>query len=133
MFCLAHRDVDAKALEQHLVLGIVDTGDRTGDVKLGFGHLADDKIVLVLAGDRDDDIGALRSGLAEHRGFRAIARQHDRPQSLAVHLDLVAVSLDQKNLVALDEERLGEVVPNLSATYNNNVHSRVPRRRAERR
>ena len=70
--------VDAEVLEQRLVLGVVDPGDRPRDVEVVLGHLADDEVVLVVAGDRRHDVGPVAAGLAEVLALAAVVRDDDR-------------------------------------------------------
>ena len=67
--------VDAEVPEQRLVLRVVDAGDRPRHVEVMLGHLADDEVVLVVAGHRGDDVGAVRAGLAEVLAFAAVVRR----------------------------------------------------------
>ncbi len=70
--------VDAEVPEERLVLGVVDPGDRPRDVEVVLGHLADDEVVLVVAGDRGDDVGPVAAGLAEVLALAAVVGDDDR-------------------------------------------------------
>ena len=70
--------VDAEVAEQRLVLRVVDPGDRPRHVEVVLGHLADDEVVLVVAGDRGDDVGAVAAGLAEVLALAAVVGDDDR-------------------------------------------------------
>ena len=67
--------VDAEVPEERLVLGVVDAGDRPRDVEVVLGHLADDEVVLVVAGHRRDDVGPVAAGLAEVLALAAVMRR----------------------------------------------------------
>ena len=56
--------VDAEVAEERLVLGVVDPGDGPRHVEVVLGHLADDEVVLVVAGHRGHDVGPVAAGLA---------------------------------------------------------------------
>ena len=79
--------VDAEVAEQDLVLGVVDPGDRPRHVEVVLGHLADDEVVLVVAGDRGDDVGPVGAGLGEVLALAAVVRDDDRADLVG---DLVA-------------------------------------------
>ena len=67
--------VHAEVPEERLVLGVVDAGDRPRDIEVVLGHLADDEVVLVVAGHGRDDIGPVRPGLAEVLALAAVVRR----------------------------------------------------------
>ena len=67
--------VDAEVPEERLVLGVVDAGDRARHVEVVLGHLADDEVVLVVAGHRGDDVGPVAAGLAEVLALAAVVRR----------------------------------------------------------
>ena len=69
--------VDAEVPEQPLVLGVVDAGDRPRHVEVVLGHLADDEVVLVVAGDGGHDVGAVGAGLGEVLALAAVVRDDD--------------------------------------------------------
>ena len=47
--------VHAEVAEERLVARVVDARDRARHVEVVLGHLADDEVVLIVAGDRSDD------------------------------------------------------------------------------
>ena len=70
--------VDAEVPEERLVLRVVDPRDRPRDVEVVLGHLADDEVVLVVAGHRGDDVGPVAAGLAEVLALAAVVGDDDR-------------------------------------------------------
>ena len=70
--------VDAEVPEERLVLGVVDAGDRPRHVEVVLGHLADDEVVLVVAGHGGHDVGAVAAGLAEVLALAAVVGDDDR-------------------------------------------------------
>ena len=64
--------VHAEMAEEGLVLRVVDPRDRPRHVEVVLGHLADDQVVLVVAGDRGHDVGPVATGLAEVLALAAV-------------------------------------------------------------
>ena len=65
------------------------------------GELADDDVVLVVAGGRDEDVGRPRDArLLEDEQLRRVARLHLVLELLLEPLEAVAALLDQRHLVA---------------------------------
>jgi hypothetical protein len=91
--------VDAQVLEETLVLGVVDPGDRPRHVEVVLGHLADDEVVLVVAGDRGHDVGPIGPGLAEVLALAAVVRDDDRPDLLGDLRGAGPIALHQGDLV----------------------------------
>ena len=114
--------VDAEVLEQLLVLGVVDPGDGPRDVEVVLGHLADDEVVLVVAGHRRDDVRAVAAGLAEVLALAAVVRDHDRADLVGDLPRAVAVLFHEGHLVAGFDELLGEVVADLAPADDEYEH-----------
>ncbi len=129
--------VHAEVAEQRLVLRVVDPGNRAGDVEVVLGHLADHEVVLVIPGDRCDDVGAGATGLAEILAFAAVVRDHDRADLVGDLVGPAPILLHEHHLMAALDELLREVVPDLSAADDEHEHLRPPgvvrRHRALRR
>jgi hypothetical protein len=70
--------VDAQVPEQLLVLGVVHPRDRPADREVVLGHLADDEVVLVVAGDCGDDVGPVAARLTEVLALAAVVSDDDR-------------------------------------------------------
>ena len=87
------------------------------------GELADDDVVLVVAGRGDEQVRRpLDAGALEHVQLGRVAAEH-----LVLELDLelveaVRVLLDQRHLVAGAEQRTGEVRADLAAACDQDVH-----------
>ena len=67
------RGLDAEQLEVLQVPRVVDAGDDAVDQVLLLGHLADEHVVLVVAGDGDHHVGALDAGALEHPQLGRVA------------------------------------------------------------
>ena len=95
-----------------------------GDAVLLAGELADHEVVLVVAGDREDDVGrTLDPGALEHVELGRVAAHRNRartpPRAARV---AVAALLDQRHLVAHLEQRAGDVRADLAAAGDDQVH-----------
>src|SRR5215212_291226 len=95
---LTYSDVDPQHPEQVLVLGIIDAGDGSRDVKLLAGNLADYEVVLVFS------------------------RYRDSAKDLVDLRDAVGVALDEQHLVPFRQEMLGKVVTDFTAASDDDVH-----------
>ena len=93
------------------------------DAVLLAGELADDDVVLVVAGRRDEQVGrALDAGALEHEQLGRVAAEH---LVLELGLELVEAVrplLDQRHLVAGAEQRPREVRADLAAACDQDVH-----------
>ena len=69
--------VHAEVPEELLVARVVDARDGPRHVEVVLGHLADDQVVLVVAGDRGDDGGTVGARLLEVLALAAVAVEHD--------------------------------------------------------
>ena len=67
------RGLDAEQVEVLPVARVVDAGDDPVDEVLLARDLADEQVVLVVAGDRDEQVGALDAGALEHPQLGAVA------------------------------------------------------------
>ncbi len=65
--------LDAEQLEVVVVAGVVHAGDDALAEVLLLGDLADEHVVLVVAGDRDHEVGALDAGALEHPQLGGVA------------------------------------------------------------
>ena len=73
-------------------------------------ELADDDVVLVVAGGRDEDVGRPRDpGLLEDEELGRVARLHTVLELLLEALEAVAALLDERHLVAHADEAAHEV------------------------
>src|SRR5690606_5635022 len=85
-----------------------------------------DEVVLVVTGDGDDDIGATRPSGFQDRGLGAVPLHDDGTEALGVDLALDRVLLDQEDLVPLVDQGLCEVVADLPAPNDDDVHVVAP-------
>src|SRR5439155_73780 len=82
-------------------------------------ELADDQVVLVVAGDCDDDVGRPRdAGTVEHVDLRRVAQLHLVLELVLEPFVAVSALLDQRHLVAVAvaQQAPGEVGTDLAAT-----------------
>ena len=70
------RRLDAQQPEVVVVAGVVDARDDPVAQVLLLGDLADEDVVLVVAGDRDHEVGALDAGALEHPQLGRVAVLH---------------------------------------------------------
>jgi hypothetical protein len=117
-----HDLVHAEVLEEALVLGVVDPGDRSRHVEVVLRHLADDEVVLVIARNRGDDVGPVGAGLGEVLALAAVMRDDDRTDLLGDLRGANPIALHQRDLVAGRYELAGQKVPDLAAANDDNEH-----------
>ena len=89
-----HGQRDPDHVEVRLVAGVVDARDHLRHAVLLLGHLADDDVVLVVAGDRHHQVGPLHPGPLQHEQLGRIARTHDVLELLLEQPVAVAIALD---------------------------------------
>ena len=90
----ADRRRDAEQVEVRLVARVVDARDHLRDAVLLLRDLADDDVVLVVAGDRHHQVGPLHPGPLQHEQLGRIARTHDVLELLLEQPVAVAIALD---------------------------------------
>jgi hypothetical protein len=125
--------LDAEQLEGLEVPRVVDAGDDPVAEVLLLGDLADQQVVLVVARDRDDEVGALDARALEHPQLGRVAVLHGVLELLLDDQVAAALLLDQRDLVALLDELAGEVPADLAAAADDDVQPRrgPPRRPLE--
>ena len=97
----ADRRRDPEQVEVRLVARVVDARDHLRDAVLLACELADDDVVLVVAGDREHEVGRpLDAGALEHEELGRVAVLHLVLELLLEPLEAVAALLDQRHLVA---------------------------------
>ena len=114
--------LDAEQLEVLAVTRVVDARDDALDEVLLPRDLADEHVVLVVAGDRDDEVGALDAGALEHPQLGAVAVLGGVLELVLDRQVAIAALLDQRDLVALVEQLAREVQPDLAASDDDRVH-----------
>src|SRR5450756_2605732 len=119
----AHRVLDAEQVEGGLVEGVVDPGHDLGHAELELGDLRDDDVVLVVAGDGDDHVGATDAGLLEDPDLGAVA-EHEGVFAEQVGDEVVArlALLDEGDLVAKLHELSRGVQADLAAADDEHEH-----------
>ncbi len=94
-----------------------------GHAVLLAGDLADDHVVLVVAGEREDDVGrTCDAGPLEHEELGRVAALHLVLELLLERVVAVAPLFDQRHLVPEAEERARDVRTDLAATRDDEVH-----------
>ncbi len=120
-----HRRLDPQLLEVVEVAGVVDAGHDPLDLVLVARHLADEDVVLVVAGDRDHEVGALDAGALEHPQLAGVAVLHGVLELLLDHQVAAAVVLQQGHLVALVDQLPCQVPADLPGPGDDHVHERL--------
>ena len=92
----ADRRRDSEQVEVRLVPGVVDARDHLADAVLLLRELADDHVVLVVARQREHEVGRpANPGLLEHVDLGCVA-EHRLVLELGLEsLEAVAILLDQ--------------------------------------
>ena len=97
-----------------------------GTPYFSFASCADDHVVLVVAGEREQDVGRPRDpGALEHEELGRVAALHLMLELVLEALEPVAALLDQRHLVAEAHERAGDVRADLAAARDDDVHQAV--------
>ncbi len=103
-------------------MGVVDAGDGAGDAELGLGDLAEGQVVLVIAGDRDHQVGPLHAGPLHSGGIAGVSlHDHLVAQLLGDIVRARGVDLDDQDLV-VGNEGAGEVESDLSGSGYDDEH-----------
>ena len=102
--------------------GVVDAGDDAVAEVLLLGHLADEHVVLVVAGDRDHEVGTLDAGALEHPQLGGVAVLGGVLELLLDREVAGAGGLDQRHLLVLGDQLTGEVAPDLPCADDDRVH-----------
>jgi hypothetical protein len=119
--------LDAQQLEPGTVPRVVDAGDDPLAEVLLLGHLADEEVVLVVAGDRDGQVGALDPGALENPQLGGVAVLDGVLELLLDREVPHAAVLDQRDLVALGDELAGQVPTDLAPAGDDDVHVQLLR------
>ena len=135
-----HRHVHAPHLVEHpLVLRVVHSGDDPGYGELLLGEEGDDEVVLVVAGDGGDDVGAVDLGPGELAHLAGVGREPLHAGRVARRLllpDAVRIDLDDGDLVAGLGELAGDERADVAASGDDDSHQcdppAPPARRASR-
>ena len=118
------RGLDPQQLEVVEVPRVVAAGDDPLAEVLLLGDLADQQVVLVVAGHRDHEVGALDPRALEHPQLRGVAVL-DGVLELLLHGEVAApVLLDHGDLVAALEQLAGEVPADLARAGDDHVEGR---------
>ena len=106
-----------------LVARIVDARDHLGDAVLLLRDLADDDVVLVVAGDPEDEVGRPRDpGALEYVDLGRVALLHLVLQLTFELLEAVLALLDHGHLVTHADQRSRQVRADLPASRDQDVH-----------
>src|SRR4051794_37765421 len=121
----ADRGLDAEQLEVLEVPRVVDAGDDALDEVLLLGDLADEHVVLVVAGDRDDEVRALDARALEHPQLGRVAVLHRMLELLLDDEVAAPLALDERDLLALVDELARQVPADLAAADDEDIHQWV--------
>src|SRR5204862_1714138 len=115
--------LDAEQPEVVVVARVVDAGDDAIAEVLLLGDLADEHVVLVVACDRDHEVGALDARALEHPQLGRVAVLHGVLELFLHRQVACARGLDQGDLVVLGDQLAGEVAPHLARPDDDRVHA----------
>src|SRR5204862_5379006 len=104
------------------VAGVVAAGDDPIAEVLLLGDLADEDVVLVVAGDGHDEMRALDARPLEHPQLGAVAVLHGMLELLLDAQVGGAVGLDERDLLPVADQLAREVQPDLAAADDDDVH-----------
>ncbi len=110
-----HRIVRVERVEDQLIGRIIDAGDAAR-LRFLLREEHDDEIVFVVAGIGDDDVGAADSRRVEDHRVATIADdRHLSIDQTLEHLGLPLDLLDDHHLMALVDQRAGEIGADFAA------------------
>ena len=115
------------------VARVVDAGDDPLAEVLLLGHLADQEVVLVVAGDRDHEVGALDARALEHPQLGGVAVLDGVLELLLDGQVAAAVLLDAGDLVPLLQQLAREVPADLAGAGDDDVEPVLHHALAQRR
>ena len=119
----ADRLRDAEQVEVLLVAGVVDPRDHLRDAVALSRELADDQVVLIVAGDAENELRRPRDpGALEYVQLGRVAEQHLMLEFILQLLEAVRTLLDQRHLVSHGEQRPCDVRADLAAACDDRVH-----------
>ena len=117
------RRLHSEEIEVLAVARVVDAGDDPVDRVLLARHLADQHVVLVVAGDRDHHVGTLDSGSLEHPQLGGVAVDDVVLELLLDRQVAASVRLDHRHLMVLFEKLAGQVPTDLPRSDDDDVHA----------
>jgi hypothetical protein len=121
------RRLDPEQLEVLQVARVVAARDHPLDPVLLARDLADQDVVLVVAGHGDHEVGALDAASLEHPQLGPVAVLRGVLELLLDRREPALVGLDHGQLVALVDQLTGEVPADLAGPYDDHVHvTRLP-------
>jgi hypothetical protein len=115
--------LDSEQLEVLQVARVVAAGDDARHPVLLARDLGDEDVVLVVARDGDDQLGALDAAALEHPELGAVAVQGAVLELLLDNRVALLVRLDHRDLVALVDELASEIPADLARAHDQHVHS----------
>ncbi len=118
--------VDRELAEELLVLRVVDAGDRARDVEPHLRDLAGGEVHGVVAGDGGHHVGAAHAGLRLVSALAAVVGDDDAAQLVGDLARAGRVLLDDDDLVPGGEQLLGQVVADVAAADDHDVHRYSP-------
>ncbi len=117
---------DAEQVEVLLVARVVDARDHLLRPVVLTGDLADDDVVLVVPGHRNDDVGRpLDAGPLEDEQLGGVSDLNPVLELGLEPLEAVAPLLDESDLVAETEEGACDIRPHLAPAGDQDIHQRV--------
>lgn len=114
--------IDSEPGKKRFVRRRVDAGDGSGNVEALLGHLANHEVVFVLAGHGRHNIGPTEADFRHEPGLAAVALKNDLSQLVGQSTGSRPVFLDQKNFVTRGGQVFSEVVADVAAAHEDNVH-----------
>ena len=106
-----------------LILGVVDAGDGARPpVGEGAAELADDQVVLVVAGDSDHEVGPRHARHGEPAAFGGVVGEDGGAQLILQVLRLAAVLFEEDDLMTLGRQVVRERGAHLAAAGDDDEH-----------
>ena len=101
-------------------------GDFARRVEQRVGHLTGEHVGLVAAGYRNQHVGVIRAGLAQHGGERTTADHGTDIQTVAEIAQAFGVGVYHGDVVGLAGQVFRQRAANLAGTENDDLHCTTP-------
>ncbi len=104
------------------IVGVSYPRQPRGGAKQGIGEMAGDHVGLVTVGDGQDEIGVLDTRLDQYLRVSGITRDRAQVETFLEELQQLGVAIDDRDVVILAGEAMGDRAANLAGTEDDDFH-----------